>query len=159
MISIALKDEAASIALGGALANALGDRRAGWMLLLKGDLGAGKSTVARALLRALGHEGSVPSPTYTLVEPYDLSSGYVYHIDLYRIASLEELEHLGWSDLSDGLILLEWPEKAPEVMEQADVLVELTYEGSGRRATVSALSARAQEIVSSLDQSTTYRHR
>ena len=79
-----LPGEEATVALGQTLAEALADRPAGWLVLLEGELGAGKSTLARALLKALGHTGSVPSPTYTLVEPYEFSGFSAYHIDLYR---------------------------------------------------------------------------
>ncbi|MDP7041736.1 MAG: tRNA (adenosine(37)-N6)-threonylcarbamoyltransferase complex ATPase subunit type 1 TsaE, partial [Gammaproteobacteria bacterium] len=84
---VTLADETATIQLGADLAGALSASPAGWLILLQGDLGAGKSTLARSMLRAFGHAGAVPSPTYTLVEPYDFRSFSVYHIDLYRISS------------------------------------------------------------------------
>ena len=119
----------------------------GWTILLQGELGAGKSTLARAILHALGHSGTVPSPTYTLVEPYDLSRYPVYHIDLYRISSSEELEFLGWSDLQSGLILVEWPERVPGLSESADIRIELSYLGEGRAARLTGLSERGLAVL------------
>ena len=146
-----LPGEEATVALGQTLAEALGDRPAGWLVLLEGELGAGKSTLARALLKALGHTGSVPSPTYTLVEPYEFSGFSAYHIDLYRIADGEELEYLGFSDLADGLRLIEWPDRAPALLADADLVIQLEYDGDGRSARLSALSERAQQALSGMD--------
>lgn len=139
-----LADESATIELGTQLARQIPERAAGWLILLQGELGAGKSTLARALIRGLGHDGPVPSPTYTLVEPYELAGGTVYHVDLYRIGSAEELEFLGWDELSDGLLLVEWPERVPELFAQADVLIQLDYRASGRVASIAAQSERAK---------------
>lgn len=150
-LKLLLPDEAATIALGTQLAQELPKDAAGWLLLLQGDLGAGKSTLARALIRELGHDGPVPSPTYTLVEPYTLPAGPVYHVDLYRIGSADELEFLGWDELGDGLLLVEWPERAPELLEQADLLMQLEYAASGRLATISARTERAVAWLASLD--------
>ena len=147
---ITLPNEEATIGLGGALASALPTSLKGWIVLLKGELGAGKSTLARALLRAMGHTGSVPSPTYTLVEPYELKNGNVYHIDLYRVSGLEELEYLGWQDLQDGLMLIEWPQRAPELDSRADLLIELSYAGDGRAASFKGLSDRGSELAARL---------
>jgi tRNA threonylcarbamoyladenosine biosynthesis protein TsaE len=113
------------------------------MILLEGDLGSGKSTLARALLRGLGYEGTVPSPTYTLVEPYDVHGRTVYHIDLYRISSESELPFLGWTDLRDGLMLIEWPERASRLRGQADLSIRLEFEGDGRNAAITAMTDRA----------------
>ena len=108
-----LPDEAATIAFGQELLDALPVDLAGWTMLLHGELGAGKSTFARALIKAAGHSGPVPSPTYTLVEPYDLSRGNIYHVDLYRVSDEEELRYLGWNELENGCRLVEWPDRAP----------------------------------------------
>ncbi len=94
-MNVFLADEAATAALGRQFLSVLPEDLAGWTVLLSGELGAGKSTFARALIKAAGHSGPVPSPTYTLVEPYQLSRGSIYHIDLYRISSEEELRYLG----------------------------------------------------------------
>ena len=149
--SLILPDPAATESLAAALAAALPANAGGWAILLQGELGAGKSTFARAMLHALGHEGVVPSPTYTLVEPYSLPNYPAYHIDLYRIESADELEFLGWSDLQDGLKLIEWPERATQTTAAADIEVELAYEGEGRAATLSGLSERGTAVLASLE--------
>ncbi|MDH3533294.1 MAG: tRNA (adenosine(37)-N6)-threonylcarbamoyltransferase complex ATPase subunit type 1 TsaE [Gammaproteobacteria bacterium] len=125
---------------------------AGWTILLAGELGAGKSTFARALIRAMGHEGPVPSPTYTLVEPYKLPGRTIYHIDLYRIASEDELRYLGWGELDDGLRLIEWPERVPSLLEQADLCLQFDYQDSGRRVEAAGVSGRGVELASRLGQ-------
>ncbi len=147
MKSTALADEAATEKLGRDLTAALPADAGGWMILLRGELGAGQSTLARSMIHALGHEGNVPSPTYTLVEPYHLNGLAVYHVDLYRIAEASELEFLGWSDLRDGLLLIEWPERVPGLESQADWLVDLSYRGEGRNAEVSAISERGTQAL------------
>ncbi len=126
---------------------------AGWTLLLEGELGAGKSTFARALIRSFGHEGAVPSPTYTLVEPYDLTGRIVYHVDLYRVAEEEELRYLGWTDLEDGLRLVEWPDRAPGLAANADLRLRLDYAGAGRTARLDGLSVRGRALVEKLADS------
>ena len=146
-MSMLLQDEGATVALATELAAALPASTAGLTLLLRGDLGTGKSTFARALIRALGHSGPVPSPTYTLVEPYDLPGGMVYHIDLYRVSAEEELRYLGWTELDEGFRIVEWPDRAPGIAAKADIAVELEYEEPGRRADVVALSEAGQRIV------------
>ena len=145
-----LADPAATEAFGRLLARSLPADVAGWTILLQGELGSGKSTLARAMLRECGHSGAVPSPTYTLIEPYKLSDKYIYHIDLYRIADEEELDYLGWADLEDGLRLIEWPERVPGLTSQADMLVRLAYDGAGRMATLTALSERGAEYLARL---------
>lgn len=150
--SLILPNPGATESLARALAAALPADAGGWAILLQGEVGAGKSTFARAMLHALGHEGAVPSPTYTLVEPYTLPGYSVYHIDLYRIVSANELEFLGWSDLQDGLKLVEWPERAPQLGKEADIRVELRYEDEGRAAILTGLSARGTAVLTALDQ-------
>ena len=145
--SVALPDEAATDDLGRQIAAALPDDAAGLVILLSGELGAGKSTLARAIIRALGHSGAVPSPTYTLIEPYELGSRLIYHVDLYRISSEGELEFLGWSDLADGVRIIEWPERVPGLAHLADLRVRLDYEGAGRRADLTGLSDRGTELL------------
>lgn len=145
-----LPDESATIELAAALANALPADRRGWLLLLEGELGAGKSTLARGLIVALGHRGAVPSPTYTLIEPYDLPGGTIYHIDLYRVADPEELHFLGIDELEQGLRLVEWPDRAPALAESADLRISLAYDGDGRRANIDGLSPRGAGLVETL---------
>ncbi len=145
-MSRALPDEAATAALGATLARALlasAITRA--MVLLYGELGAGKTSLVRGLLRALGVEGAVPSPTYTLVEPYRAAGLELYHLDLYRLADPGELDFLGFRELTDRITLIEWPERAPGLRERADVEVRLTLAGDGRRAVLCAASHRGRD--------------
>ncbi len=142
-----LPDPAATDAFAALLGAVLPADTAGWTLLLEGELGAGKSTFARALIRSFGHEGAVPSPTYTLVEPYDLSGRIVYHVDLYWVAEEEELRYLGWTDLEDGFRLVEWPDRAPGLAGTADLRLSLDYAGSGRAANLEGLSERGRALV------------
>lgn len=134
-----LPDEAATEALGRALADAL-PRPVVGVIALEGSLGAGKSTLARALLRGLGVSGTIRSPTYTLVEPYDSPAGAVLHMDCYRLGDAEELEMLGLRDRPPeaALWLVEWPERAAELLPAIDLTIRLTLHGEGRRATLAA---------------------
>lgn len=145
---VCLPDPAATDALAVQLQELLPSDTAGWTLLLEGELGAGKSAFARALIVAMGHAGKVPSPTYTLVEPYQLSAGTIYHIDLYRVSSEEELRYLGWGELEDGFRLVEWPDRVPGLASSADLLVNLEYRGAGGRiAAITGLSPRGEDLV------------
>lgn len=144
---VALPDAAATESLGRRLAARLPADTRGWIVLLEGELGAGKSTLARALLHALGHTGPVPSPTYTLVEPYELGGRQVYHVDLYRLTGPHELAALGWSELDDGLLLIEWPERAPSLAQRADLCIRLRYAGTGRTAELCARSPRGARLL------------
>lgn len=145
-----LENEAATIDFARRVWRALPEELDGWTLLLSGELGAGKSTFARALIKAAGHTGAVPSPTYTLVEPYSLSRTMIYHVDLYRIADEEELRYLGWNELDHGFRMVEWPDRAPGLTQAADLLLTLSYEGDGRTAELSGLSTRGKELVEAL---------
>ena len=130
MIECFLPDAAATDALGAALAQTQPTRA---IVHLHGDLGAGKSTLARAWLRALGVSGAIRSPTYTLVEHYPLADGgKALHLDLYRIAGAGELEFLALDDAAATLWLVEWPERAESALPDADLRVELAVEGEGR---------------------------
>ena len=148
-----LADEAATIEFGHEVLSALPADLAGWTLLLSGELGAGKSTFARALIRAAGHAGAVPSPTYTLVEPYELARGNIYHVDLYRISAEEELRYLGWNELDDGCRIVEWPDRAPGLASRADLRLAFSYASHGRVVDVTALSERAQAVVEKIEVS------
>ena len=148
-----LADEAATLAFGRELLEAMPADLAGWTLLLSGELGAGKSTFARAFIRGAGHEGSVPSPTYTLFEPYQLGRGNIYHVDLYRVSDEEELRYLGWNELDHGCRLVEWPDRAPGLTARADLSLLFSYAGEGRNVEVTALSDRAQAVVEVLQVS------
>lgn len=142
-----LPDEAATITFGREFLGRLPADLAGWTILLNGELGAGKSTFARAFIRAAGHQGAVPSPTYTLVEPYALARGNVYHVDLYRVADEEELRYLGWNELDDGCRIVEWPDRAPGLVEQADFSITFSYAEDGRNVEVTALTERAAALL------------
>ncbi|MCW8926862.1 MAG: tRNA (adenosine(37)-N6)-threonylcarbamoyltransferase complex ATPase subunit type 1 TsaE [Xanthomonadales bacterium] len=115
---------------------------------LEGDLGAGKTTFARAFIRALGHEGRVKSPTYGLLEHYKLDSVQVLHMDLYRIGDPEELAFLGIEDLLDErtVLLVEWPERGTGFLPAADFVFSFAYAGEGRDLYWSALTERAQSF-------------
>ena len=141
-----LPDEAATTAFGRELLDALPEDLAGWTLLLTGELGAGKSTLARAFIKAAGHTGAVPSPTYTLVEPYHLARGNIYHVDLYRVSGEDELRYLGWNELDDGCRIVEWPDRAPGLTGQADLAITLSYDGVGRTVEVEGLSDRGKRL-------------
>ena len=146
-MNIELPDADATEALGGRLAELLAPGPGGWLVTLDGSLGAGKTTLARGFLRALGYSGRVPSPTYTLVEPYEVAAGNVYHVDLYRVASEDELRYLGWSELDSGLRLVEWPDRAPGILSEADLVLTLEYAGGGRSGRLEPLSPSGEAII------------
>ncbi len=121
------------------------------MLHLQGDLGAGKSSFARAFLRALGIQGAIRSPTYTLVERYPLADGReALHMDLYRIADAGELEFLGIEPEDVALWLVEWPERGADALPAADLRICLHIEGDGRRFNAEALSQTGQVWLAAL---------
>ncbi len=126
----------------------------GGRIYLVGDLGVGKTTLARGVLHGYGHQGAVKSPTYTLVEPYEFSRYKIYHFDLYRLSDPEEVEFMGVSDYLDevNLCLIEWPDKGGSLLPPADLLIELVYEGAGRRLSWRANTARGQVIADRLKQ-------
>ena len=149
-ISLFLDDEAATIRLGEDLALAL---KAGDCLALSGDLGAGKSSLARAILRAMADDEAleVPSPTFTLVQSYDLRIP-VSHFDLYRLADGSELDELGFDEaLQNGICLVEWPEMALDEMPADRVVLRLENEAQGRRATITAPLEKMRRIHRVLD--------
>ncbi|UTA53595.1 tRNA (adenosine(37)-N6)-threonylcarbamoyltransferase complex ATPase subunit type 1 TsaE [Lysobacter soli] len=131
MTELWLPDVDATDALGARLAMT---RPAQAVVHLHGDLGAGKSTIARALLRALGVQGAIRSPTYTLVERYPLADGEAWHLDLYRIADPGELEFLGLDSADVRLWLVEWPERGAGALPVPDLTIEMSMRGPGRIA-------------------------
>ena len=133
-VDLFLADADATGQLGAALARHLPDRA---VVHLHGDLGAGKSTLARALLRALGVAGTIRSPTYTLVEPYSLpEGGLALHLDLYRIGDAAELEFLGLGPTEARLWLVEWPERGADALPAPDLSLHLALAADGRRCTL-----------------------
>ncbi len=126
-----LNDEQSTLDFGAKLATQLPKKG---VVFLHGSLGAGKTTLVRGILQAAGHSGSTKSPTYTLVEPYQLSDRKIYHFDLYRIADPEELEYMGFRDYLDEIALcfIEWPVKGGDFLPKADLEISLSYEGEQR---------------------------
>ena len=136
VLSEFLEDENSTLAFGEALARRLPDAA---LVLLHGQMGAGKTTLVRGILRAFGHRGAVKSPTYTLLEPYELDDRTIYHFDFYRIGDSEELDFIGIDELldADAIKLIEWPERAARRIPPAQVEIFLQVEGNGRRIEVS----------------------
>lgn len=139
-----LADEAATVAFGQQLGKAALLRgEGGAVIYLRGDLGAGKTTLSRGVLRAFGHAGAVKSPTYTLVEPYELPGITLYHFDLYRVIDPDELELMGIRDYfrNDAICLIEWPERGAPLLPAPDLSVELAMDRDGRNVVVIANSS------------------
>ena len=152
-MDLILPDEAATQRVGISLASTLPDiTRHNLLVGLRGELGTGKTTLARALLRALGVTGTVRSPTFTLVEPYETGRGTVHHLDLYRLEpGAAALEGLGFRDLRGmpGLVLVEWPERADDGLGPQDLHARLELAGQGRRIRLEAGSAVGREWLES----------
>jgi len=143
--SLSLPDEAATERLGAALAERLRPRD---VVALVGGLGAGKTTLARAILRAASGEAAlvVPSPTFTLAEVYDTPRGVFWHFDLYRLEQPEQVFELGWEEArADGIALIEWAERLGPLLPHERLTVTLSIEGEGRRATLEG-EARFGEV-------------
>ncbi|QSX40256.1 tRNA (adenosine(37)-N6)-threonylcarbamoyltransferase complex ATPase subunit type 1 TsaE [Shewanella cyperi] len=146
---IYLASEEDTIALGRRLAAAL---KPPLVLYLSGELGAGKTTFSRGLIQSLGHQGAVKSPTYTLVEPYELPGVEVYHFDLYRLADPEELEFMGIRDYftPNSLCIVEWPERGQGLLPAADIQLQLKYANSGRELILTSATAAGDALIDSL---------
>lgn len=142
--SLALGDESATLRLGAALAAGIGPGR---VLHLSGELGAGKTTLVRGLLRELGHTGRVKSPTYTLVELYVVSRLNLYHFDFYRFKDRREWLESGFREYFNerSACVVEWPERAGDLLAPPDLLVRLAHEAEGRRAWLSAFGAAGED--------------
>ena len=141
-----LPDEASTIALAESVADGFLAHPSGGLIAFHGDLGAGKSTFIRAFLRALGVSGTIRSPTYTLVEPYETTAGRVLHMDLYRLNYPDELIELGLDDdwPPAALWLVEWPDKAEGELPAADATIRLAHDSSARKIEIQAHSATAK---------------
>lgn len=154
-ITLELADEAATLALGAKLAKAL---MPGLTVFLHGDLGAGKTTLSRGLIQAMGHQGRVKSPTYTLVESYVVSGLNIYHFDLYRFVDEEEWEGTGFREHfnADAICLVEWPEKAEALLPKPDVDVFLSVQNlakiPGRRARIVANTELGTQCLNRLSE-------
>ncbi len=146
-----LADEAATLELGTQLAIHSPAQQA--TLHLEGELGAGKTTLARGFLHALGHTGNVKSPTYTLVERYQTASRIVYHFDLYRLTDPEELDYLGMDDYfsDNNLCLIEWPQQAGNALPAPDLKLNLHYQQQQRHAIATPITKLGQHWLNNID--------
>lgn len=148
-----LKNEAETERLGHELARRVIESGQGLTVFLEGDLGMGKTTLSRGVMRGLGHEGAVKSPTYTLVEPYEHLKPPAYHFDLYRLGDPEELEYMGIRDYfsGDNLCLIEWPERGKGILPEPDVEIHLEREKDGRSVVIRAHSAQGAHLMNELE--------
>jgi tRNA threonylcarbamoyladenosine biosynthesis protein TsaE len=147
-----LPDEAATLRLGAALASAL---EPGLVVYLRGELGAGKTTLVRGALRALGHEGAVKSPTYALVEVYEVSRLHLHHFDFYRFHDPREWIDAGFRESFNGqnVSLVEWPERADGMLPPADLNIALALHGTGRSAELTSSSTAGQKCLARVEAS------
>ncbi|CAM2914546.1 MULTISPECIES: tRNA (adenosine(37)-N6)-threonylcarbamoyltransferase complex ATPase subunit type 1 TsaE [Pseudoalteromonas] len=145
-----LTDEVATVSMGNRVADII---EQGAVIYLHGDLGAGKTTFTRGVVQGFGHTGKVKSPTYTLVEPYELERANVYHFDLYRLGDPEELEYMGIRDYfsPDAICVVEWPEKGGEFIPVPDLDITLSYMGNERKIVINSASERGVAIVEKLN--------
>ncbi|MCG8413446.1 MAG: tRNA (adenosine(37)-N6)-threonylcarbamoyltransferase complex ATPase subunit type 1 TsaE [Pseudomonadales bacterium] len=129
-----------------------GQASLGGTIYLQGDLGAGKTTLTRGILRGFGFEGAVKSPTYTLVEPYEFELCNIYHFDLYRLADAEEVSYLGAEDYfqDDNLCIVEWPEKGLDFLPSADLIIQLQGAGTARHLSCQTKSEKGKTIAKRL---------
>ena len=145
----AAEDEAAMLTLADKIAAQL---MPGAVVFLQGDLGMGKTTLCRGMIQALGHAGHVKSPTYTLVEPYQLGGRRVFHFDLYRLGDPDELEYIGLRDYFDGggICLVEWPERGAGMLPTPDLVISIAAAAEGRRVALEGITEVGRAILSGL---------
>ncbi|ALS31658.1 tRNA (adenosine(37)-N6)-threonylcarbamoyltransferase complex ATPase subunit type 1 TsaE [Pseudoalteromonas sp. NZS127] len=148
-----LSDDIATVTMGNRIAAII---EQGAVIYLHGDLGAGKTTFTRGVVQGFGHTGKVKSPTYTLVEPYELERANVYHFDLYRLGDPEELEYMGIRDYfsAQAICVVEWPEKGGEFIPVPDLNITLSYVGDERNIVINSASERGSVIIEKLNNST-----
>lgn len=146
-----VQDEAGMLALGGRLARAC---HAAAVIYLHGQLGAGKTTLVRGFMRAMGYNGAVKSPTYTLIEPYEVADWRLYHLDLYRVEDAAELAYLGLRELHEGraVMLVEWPERGEGFLPPPDLVVEIEYAVAGRQLLLKPLTTVGEVLTASLGE-------
>ena len=144
-----IADESALHAFAAQLAKIIGKRA---LIFLEGTLGAGKTSFARGFIQALGYKDRVKSPTYTLVEPYQVHQQQIYHFDLYRLADANELFFLGIEDYlaADAICLIEWPSKGEGVLPAADLSVEIDVLPQGRQLRLTAATPHGEKILERL---------
>jgi tRNA threonylcarbamoyladenosine biosynthesis protein TsaE len=150
-LELTLNSAEATETLGGLLAQSFGPHGA---VYLSGELGAGKTTLVRGWLQALGHEGPVKSPTYTLVEPYLIEGQAVFHLDLYRVVDPEELELIGIRDYfdQDALCLVEWPERGHDLLVSPDLSIQIRHTGTGRVVELTPESSVGEQALAELER-------
>ncbi|WP_138439257.1 tRNA (adenosine(37)-N6)-threonylcarbamoyltransferase complex ATPase subunit type 1 TsaE [Marinobacter alexandrii] len=148
-----LEGESETEHLGQELARCVVASGEGLIVFLDGDLGMGKTTLSRGVMRGLGHQGAVKSPTYTLVEPYEDLQPPAYHFDLYRVGDPDELEYMGIRDYFSGqyLCLIEWPERGKGLLPEPDVEIHLERERDGRSVVLRAGSERGASLLNQLE--------
>lgn len=162
-LTVTVPGESLMLQFGGKIARAIRDvhslnsetaAKQALLISLSGDLGAGKTTISRGILNGLGHSGSVKSPTYTLVEPYELPLGRVCHFDFYRLIDPEELEYMGFRDyLAEAcLCLIEWPERGQGFIPDADIEIGIIQTDEGRTLDFRAGSDLGNKIILQLEE-------
>ena len=145
-MKLVVHDGAAMAAVGELLAKACHDAL---VFYLYGELGAGKTTLVRGFMRGMGYSAAVKSPTYTLIEPYEVGARHLYHLDLYRVRDAAELDYLGLRELQDSnaILLVEWPERGEGFLPPADILLKIDYAAEGRHLSLEARSVAGEKLM------------